>query len=207
MAERIKNKPRTRKIDTDAPKSDAAKDAVKKPSPTKKTSVPKKEIAPKEKIKIEEKKQFVPNDLIVCSSVRNGTVTYVSKKTGMRYVWGDIGDSCLVEYQDLLMLLMSRSSYLFAPWIVIDDEELVKDRRWAEVNEKAKEFKEIGDLELYVLSETPDALKRTLEKSSVALREAITSKAFQLIKLGKLDSIGTLEAIKEATGTDLKVFG
>jgi len=166
-------------------------------------------IEPKTVVEPEVKaaKKYEANTLISCKSVVSGDLTYRSKKTGMTYVWVDMEDSCLVEYQDILMLLMSREKYLYAPWIVIEDEELLKERRWQEIATKTKEFTDIGNMEQYILTVSPDELKNTLTTCSTALKTAIVSKAFQLINRNKLDSIGTLSAIKDATGTDLRLFG
>ena len=58
-------------------------------------------------------KEYNGDDLIPCRSMTKGELICVGKKSKETYMWADYGDITEVEYQDLLALKASKSSFIF----------------------------------------------------------------------------------------------
>ena len=80
-------------------------------------------------------RKYAPDDLIPCRSITYGELLMTGTKSKLMYVWANYNDVTEVEFQDLQALKSTRSSYLFRPRIVIEDEELVE--QWG------KDFKDM----------------------------------------------------------------
>ena len=60
-------------------------------------------------------RKYAPEDMITCRSLTYGELLMTGKKTKVLYSWANYGDVTDVEYQDLLALKSTRSSYLLKP--------------------------------------------------------------------------------------------
>ena len=77
-------------------------------------------------------KKYEPDDLIPCRSMYAGTLLFTGDKTKITYEFSNMGDFRYIEYQDLLSALLVRKKSLFAPYIIIEDEELLENVHWQE---------------------------------------------------------------------------
>ena len=100
------------------------------------------EIVEAEEVKQESKKapakaprKYAPDELVTCRSLTYGELLLTGTKSKLLYSWANYGDTTEVEFQDLQALKSTRSSYLFKPRFVIEDEELVE--QWS---------KDLGDM-------------------------------------------------------------
>ena len=89
----------------------------------------------KETVVVEPKKpkKYEPDDLIPCRSMYAGTLLFTGEKTKITYEFSNMGDFRYIEYQDLLSALLVRKKSIFAPYIIIEDEELLENVHWQEV--------------------------------------------------------------------------
>ena len=69
-------------------------------------------------------KEYNGDDLIPCRSMTKGELICVGKKSKETYMWADYGDITEVEYQDLLALKASKSSFIFDTLFIIDETDL-----------------------------------------------------------------------------------
>ena len=76
---------------------------------------------PKQTVKTVRK--FAPDDRIVCRSVTFGELLLTGVKSKLLYTWANYGDTAEVEFQDLQAMKSMRSSYLYRPRFVIEDED------------------------------------------------------------------------------------
>ncbi len=146
-------------------------------------------------------RKFKSDDLICVRSVTQGELILPGKKTGILYRWSAFGDVTEVEYQDLYSLKSSRSSYIYSPMFVIEDEELLADPRWKDIVAiyeqmyDAQNFNEILKLPTQkfrtVLKQLPEGYKNAL-KIEIATR----------LDKGTFDSISKIKAVDEICGTD-----
>lgn len=148
-------------------------------------------------------RKFAPDEPISCRSITFGELLLVGPKSKLLYSWANYGDSTEVEYQDLQALKSTRSSYLYRPRFIIEDEELCE--QWS------KDFKELYDGIIEVDVEDMFSLplnqfRARLKKAPKGVQQAVKDVAGEKIMNGSLDSIKKIEAIDEILGTDLKLY-
>ena len=148
-------------------------------------------------------RKFAPDDLIVCRSITFGELLLTGKKSKLLYSWANYGDTTEVEYQDLQALKSTRSSYLFKPRFVIEDEDLVA--QWG--NDFGNIYKNIEDIDAEDMLKLPTAqLRAKLKKAPKGVQQAVKNIAGEKILNGSLDSLAKIKAIDEILGTDLKLY-
>lgn len=170
----------------------------------------KKETVSEEKVVANETKtskktarKFAPDDLIVCRSITFGELLLTGKKSKLLYSWANYGDTTEVEFQDLQALKSTRSSYLFKPRFIIEDEDLVE--QWGK--DFGDIYKNIEDVDAEDLLKLPVAqLRSKLKKASKGVQLAVKNIAGDKILNGSLDSLAKIRAIDEILGTDLKLY-
>ena len=144
-------------------------------------------------------KKFAPNDLIECRSVTGGELILVGQKSQLQYTWADYNDVTFVEYQDLQALQSRRSKFLTKPRFIIEDEELVA--QWSSmlkpiydktIDENIEDF---FDLPL-------NKFKAQLNIMPDGLKDAVKTKAVQMIESEELYDIRKVREIDAAWGTD-----
>ena len=158
------------------------------------------------KTKTEVKKasrKFAQDDLIPCRSITFGELLLTGTKSKLLYSWANYGDVTEVEFQDLQALKSTKSSYLYRPRFIIEDEELIE--QWS------KDFKELYDGiievdvdEMFNLPLTQ--FKSKLKKAPKGVQQAVKDIAGEKILNGSLDSLKKIKAIDEILGTDLKLY-
>lgn len=161
------------------------------------------EVATESKATKKVPRKFAPDDLIVCRSITFGELLLTGKKSKLLYSWANYGDTTEVEYQDLQALKSTRSSYLFKPRFIIEDEDLVE--QWGK--DFGDVYKNIEDIDAEDLLKLPVAqLRSKLKKASKGVQLAVKNIAGDKILNGSLDSLAKIKAIDEILGTDLKLY-
>jgi len=150
-------------------------------------------------VKIPEKKVYQASDMILCKSVRYGTLHHVSKKSGDMYEWADYGDEVPVAYGDLLALKSRKSKFLYAPWFLILDDQLVEEWKLADIYSYYEDFEDVEDF----LQAGAITLRRKLPNAPQGYKDLIVHKAGEMIRHGTLDSIATIKAIDDILGKNL----
>ena len=148
-------------------------------------------------------RKYAPDDLITCRSITYGELLLAGKKSKLLYSWANYGDTTDVEYQYLQALKSTRSSYLYKPRIVIEDEELVE--QWGK--DFGEMYKSIIDVDVEDLLKLPlNQFKSKLKKAPKGVQQAVKNIAGEKILNGSLDSLAKINAIDEILGTDLKLY-
>lgn len=148
-------------------------------------------------------RKFAPDELITCRSVTYGELLLSAPKSKLLYSWANYGDTTEVEFQDLQALKSTRSSYLFRPRIIIEDEELVE--QWNK--DFGEMYSNIVDVDVEELFKLPIAkFKAALKKAPKGVQQAVKNVAGEKILNGSLDSLAKIKAIDECLGTDLKLY-
>lgn len=144
-------------------------------------------------------KKYAPNEPIECRSVTGGELVLVGDKTKFHYNWADYGDTAYVEYQDLQALQSRKSGFLTKPRFIIEDEKLVE--QWGSMLKpiynkiNTQSIEEFFDLPL-------EQFEVQLNVLPVGLKEAVKTKAVQMIESEELYDIRKVRAIDKAWGTD-----
>lgn len=148
-------------------------------------------------------RKYAPDELITCRSITYGELLLTGKKSKLLYDWANYGDTTEVEYQDLQALKSTRSSYLYKPRIVIEDEELVE--QWGK--DFVDMYKNIVDVDVEDMFKLPlNQFKSKLKKAPKGVQQAVKNIAGEKILNGSLDSLAKIKAIDEILGTDLKLY-
>lgn len=156
---------------------------------------------PKQTVKTVRK--FAPDERIVCRSVTFGELLLTGVKSKLLYTWANYGDTAEVEFQDLQAMKSMRSSYLYRPRFIIEDEELVE--QWGK--DFGDMYKNIEDTDVENLFNLPvNQFKARLKKAPKGVQQAVKNIAGEMILNGSLDSIAKIKAIDDILGTDLKVY-
>ena len=148
-------------------------------------------------------KKYNPEDEILCKSVCFGLLEYMSKKDGLLYRWEDFGDIVPVRYSDLLALKTSRSKFLYQPWFIILDEELVDIWKLREIN---KYFDKISDIEDFLIDSDVKFIKKQLTSAPDGYKDLVIQTAGRLLRENRLDSIAKLRVIDDLLNTKLSLL-
>ena len=144
-------------------------------------------------------KKFGPSDLVECRSVTGGELILIGDKSKLQYTWADYGDTAWVEYQDLQALQSRRSGFLVKPRFIIEDEDLVE--QWGSMLKPI--YDKINTQTIEDFFELPlNKFKAQLKIMPEGLKEAIKTKAVQMIQNDELYDIRKVREIDAAWGTD-----
>ena len=152
---------------------------------------------------VKEPRKYAPDDMIPCRSLTYGELLLTGKKSKLLYSWANYNDVTEVEFQDLQALRSTKSSYLFKPRFIIEDEELVA--QWGK--DFTDMYNNIVDVDVEDMFKLPLAqFKSKLKKAPKGVQQAVKNIAGEKILNGSLDSLAKIKAIDEILGTDLKLY-
>lgn len=141
-----------------------------------------------------------PNELIMCRSVRFGELRLIGPKTHMPYSWANEGDFREVEYQDLVSWRALHSPYLFAPMIIIEDEDIREEWK-ADLGELYENMQKIDLKEMFKLPTRQFVAQ--LKKLPDGMKSTVQNMAYAMIQDETLYDLRTIKAIDEILGTEL----
>lgn len=155
--------------------------------------------ATKPKTTTKKVKKFDPKEPIPCRSVTGGELILMGVKSQLQYIWADYGDVTYVEFQDLQALQSRRSGFLTKPRFIIENDDVIE--QWSTM------LKPIYDKitntsieELFKLS--PSRFKAELSKVPEGVKEAIKTRAVQMIQTEELYDIRIVKVLDEVLNTD-----
>ena len=155
------------------------------------------EVKPEKKTKVE-KKKFEANDGVACSSIFPGRLFMTGDKSGMDYAWTRYGDVVDVEYRDLVSAVQARSTFIYKPFFVIEDDDFIAEfpqlKKFYDEKYAMKDLR--GVLKLSVAD-----MKREIAVLPEGARQALRSIASTAIQNGEIDSYSKVKAIDEALET------
>ena len=144
-------------------------------------------------------RKFAPDDRIECRSVTGGELILIGQKSQLQYNWADYNDVAYVEYQDLQALQSRKSNFLIKPRFIIEDEELVE--QWGSMLKPI--YEKVIDQNIEDFFALPlNKFKAQLNTMPDGLKDAIKTKAVQMIESEELYDIRKVREIDAAWGTD-----
>ena len=145
--------------------------------------------------------EYAPADGIPCRSVVEGTLILVGNKSGIEYNWGGFNDVTEVEYQDLQFLKARHSVFLYNPWFVIEDQELLETSRFKDLKET---YETMYTIEMDDFCNLPNnRFEAELKKLPSGLQDAVKTHVMTQIQADEFDSIQKIKIIDNVLGTDL----
>lgn len=158
--------------------------------------------APAKKVTVIKAKSatYDDNDLIICRSIKPGSTYMTGLRSKEIYEFEARDAEVGVRYCDLMAAINKRSSFLFAPFIIVEDEEFVNN------SPKLKDFYDhmytAADLEA-ILELPPSNLAEVLPRLSGSAQEALKSAAATGIADGTFDSLSRIKVLDSYFETDL----
>lgn len=154
-----------------------------------------KKVAPAKKTP----RKYASDERIECRSVTGGELFLVGPKSQLLYTWEDYNDTAYVEYQDLQALQSRKSGFLVKPRFIIEDEELVE--QWGSMLKPI--YEKITTQSIEEFFELPlNKFKAQLNVMPTGLKDAIKTKAVQMIHNEELYDIRKVREMDAAWGTD-----
>lgn len=144
-------------------------------------------------------KKYAPDERIECRSVTGGELILIGPKTGLQYSWEDYNDTAWVEYQDLQALQSRRSGFLVKPRFIIEDADLVE--QWGSMLKPI--YDKVNTESIEAFFELPlSKFKAQLQVMPAGLKDAIKTRAVQMINSEELYDIRKVREMDAAWGTD-----
>lgn len=154
-----------------------------------------KKVAPAKKTP----KKYAPDERIECRSVTGGELVLIGPKTGLQYSWEDYNDTAWVEYQDLQALQSRRSGFLVKPRFIIEDTDLVE--QWGSMLKPI--YDKVNTESIEAFFELPlNKFKAQLQVMPAGLKDAVKTRAVQMINSEELYDIRKVREMDAAWGTD-----
>lgn len=172
----------------------------KKKTTTKKTTT-KKQTTEKTK----PVKEYKPNDIIQCHSVFPGKFLFSGPKTKAVYPFEASGDICYIEYQDLLSATLAKKKSIMAPYIVIDDEELLEGIHWKQVKKIYDDMYSVSDLD--ELLEMPyQSFEKNFAKLPMGAKKRVMMTISSKVRNGEFSEMKKIRLVDEACSSNIAVL-
>ena len=184
--------------------NEAVVEEVEKKSTSKKTAA-KKTTSAENKPAVKAPKKYEPNDTVMCHSVFPGTFLFSGPKSKIVYPFEAPGDENPVEYQDLLAALMGKKKSVMAPYIVIDDEELLEDVKWKQVKQIYDDMFAIKDMDGF-LALPFNEFERTFNKLPVGVKKNVMLEISARVRDGRFSEMRKIRLVDEACNSNIAVL-
>lgn len=143
------------------------------------------------------------SELISCRSLVFGELRLIGPKTNMPYSWLNEGDSRDVEYQDLLSWKALGSRYLFEPFIIIEDDDLLEEWK-SDLEPVYDKLENVSLKELFNLPQRQFVAQ--LKQLPAKMKMSVQNMAYSMIQDGTLYDLRKINAMDEVLGTELKLM-
>lgn len=149
------------------------------------------------------KKVFKETDGIECRSITQGGLYMEGAKSHMLYEWVEYGDITYVEFADLAAEVRMKSSYVFNPFFVVENEDFINE--FPQLKKFYDEKYTVEDLE-QIISYPVERMIEEINTLPKSARESIKVLAASSINEGTLDSVRKIKALDELLGTNLSLL-
>jgi hypothetical protein len=150
-------------------------------------------------------KKYEPTDTIMCHSVFPGRFLFSGPKSKIVYPFEACGDENPVEYQDLLAAMMSKKKSVMAPYIVIDDEELLEDIRWKQVKKVYESMFAIKNMDKF-LAMPFEEFKKAFEKMPIGIKKNVMLEISTRVRDGAFSEMKKIRLVDEACSSNIAVL-
>lgn len=154
---------------------------------------------------VKQPRKYEPNDLIPCRSMYAGCLLFTGDKTKITYEFSNIGDFRYIEYQDLLAAMLMHKKSLYAPYIIIDDEELLESPHWKQVKEVYDGLYNERDL-INLINLPTVQFNEEFRRLPVGYQKTIATIIAGMIADNTFDAMNKIRIVDEVCGTDLAVL-
>lgn len=162
------------------------------------TDAPQEAVAD-EKREIRVKETLDPHQLVTVRNGFCGTLIYVSRRTGEKFLWDKLGDEQDMELQELRAARNASREFYENNWFMIDDPEVIAYLGVERYYKNALTIDGLDD----VFTLPPSKLEAKIGLLSAGQKATLAYRARQLIRDGEIDSIKTIGVIEKCLGVEL----
>ena len=150
-------------------------------------------------------RKYEPTDTIMCHSIFPGTFLFSGPKSKIVYPFEAPGDENPIEYQDLLAAMMSKKKSIMAPYIVIDDEELLEDFRWKQVKKTYDDMFAIKDMDRF-LAMPFETFEKTFNELPIGVKKNVMLEISARVRDGRFSEMRKIRLVDEACSSNIAVL-
>ena len=148
------------------------------------------------------KSELEPTDMVECKSTTAGELFLVGGKTKTLYAWGDFGDITEVEFQDIQYEKARHSKFLYEPWFVIENEELLSSPKFKDLGDVYDTMYSINDLNAFC-TQPAKAFSKAFKGLPKGMQNTVKEYVGVQIEAGNFDSLQKIRIIDETLDSDL----
>ena len=182
-----------------------AEDVVKKPTSKKPAAKKTTEAEVETPAATKTPRKYEPTDTIMCHSIFPGTFLFSGPKSKIVYPFEAPGDENPIEYQDLLAAMMSKKKSIMAPYIVIDDEELLEDFRWKQVKKTYDDMFAIKDIDRF-LAMPFETFEKTFNELPIGVKKNVMLEISARVRDGRFSEMRKIRLVDEACSSNIAVL-
>ena len=149
-----------------------------------------------------QRKTFDDHDYIKVHSVTPGGL-HITCKSGNKYDFVAYGSELEMEYKDVVDLIRRRTSYVFLPRIIIDNDDVLEEFR--QVRQLYESMYTDGDLKDILLMPA-NQIAGVIEQLPEGLIPNLRTLAATMVSNGEIDSLGTVRVLKDIFGADFDLL-
>ena len=150
---------------------------------------------------VKKRRKFDAEDGILCHSITQGKLFVEGKKSGNIYEFEAYGVDMEIEYQDLAYLARVKSDMIFAPYLVIDDDDFIEE--FIQVKKFYDESYTMNDLQ-NILNLPVKNMVSAIAALPESAKSTLKNIASTMISDGSMDSVKRIKALDEVFETDLE---
>lgn len=149
---------------------------------------------------LKKKVEIDRNEMIPCRNATQGSLIYVSSKTGATILWQEFGDIEYIDYGELLTMRASQPRFINEPWLIIEDEVVAENLSLDKLYAKIVPVDELeGFFSLPI-----EAIQEKLRILPNGSKNLVADKARELIVAGQLYDIRVIKVLEKELHVDLQ---
>lgn len=144
-------------------------------------------------------KDIDPHDLVTVRNGFPGKLVYISKKTGERFVWEELGDEQDIEIGELRNAKSSAKAFFENNWFMFEDQWIVDYLGLNKYYRYALKIEDFDD----VFAKDPEEIEKIIEGMTPGQRKSMAYRARALIADGEIDSNKVISTLEKCLNTQL----
>lgn len=154
------------------------------------------------KVEAPKKKKIDKDDEVLCRSVVSGELIYTSRRTNMTVEWDEYGATQYLTVEELMTMKSQQKSFLFRPWIIIEDDEVVNHLGLRPTYDN---IVPLDDLEEFLTGTDLTELAFNIQKAPRGIKELLADKARQMIADDTLHDTRVIKILNKELSIDLSL--
>ena len=182
-----------------------AEEVVEKPTTKKSAAKKPVETVVEAPVVAKTPRKYEPTETIMCHSIFPGTFLFSGPKSKIVYPFEAPGDENPIEYQDLLAAMMSKKKSIMAPYIIIDDEELLEDFRWKQVKQVYDSMFAIKNMDRF-LDMPYDTFEKTFNELPIGVKKNVMLEISARVRDGRFSEMRKIRLVDAACNSNIAVL-